>query len=261
MTKLDDDSKSVTARALAVLDAFDTGHRHQNLASIARRVGLPLTTTHRLVNQLVEAEALIRCADGAYEIGSKLWRLGLLASVHADFRELALPYMEDIYSLGVDAVQICVLDGVRCLVIDRISGSRSMLVKSRPGARLPLHASGAGKVLLAYGDAELQDAALQTLERITEQTITDPAELRKQIEEVRRTGFAATKEELALGAISLAVPIQGAGGKVIAALGVVIPAATKDSSHLVPVLKVTAQALGRKLAAAGISDPAGLRAK
>ena len=258
MAKLDDDSKSVTARALAVLDAFDSGHRHQTLAAISRRAGLPLTTTHRFVNQLVEAEALIRCSDGAYEIGSKLWRLGILASVHADLRELALPYMEDIYSLGVDAVQIGVLDGVRCLVIDRISGSRSMSVKSRPGARLPLHASGIGKVLLAFSSDELQDAALKTLERITEQTITSPAELRKQLAQIKRDGFAATKEELAIGAISIGVPIHGYGGKVIAAMGVVIPANTKDSSHLVPILKVSAQALGRKLAAAGLSDPAGL---
>jgi len=260
MAKLDDDSKSVTARALAVLDAFDAGHRHQTLAAISRRAGLPLTTTHRFVNQLVEAEALIRCSDGAYEIGSKLWRLGILASVHADLRELALPYMEDIYSLGIDAVQIGVLDGVRCLVIDRISGSRSMSVKSRPGARLPLHASGIGKVLLAYGNPELQEAALKSLDRITEQTITSPTELSKQLEQIKREGFAATKEELALGAISIAVPVFGLGNRVIAALGVVIPSNTKDSSHLVPVLKVTAQALGRKLMAAGMADPAGLKA-
>jgi len=256
MAKLDDDSKSVTARALAVLDAFDSTHRHQSLANIARRCGLPLTTTHRFVNQLVEAQALVRCSDGAYEIGSKLWRLGLLASVHADLREIALPYMEDIFQLGVDAVQIGVLDGVRCLVIDRIAGSRSMSVLSRAGARLPLHASGIGKVLLAHGNTDLQSAVLNSLERITVQTITVADQMRKQLAQIKREGFATTQEELALGAISLGVPLTGYGGKVIAALGVVIPAKSKNVSALIPVLKVTAQALSRKLAAAGMSDPA-----
>jgi len=258
MAKLDDDSKSVTARALAVLDAFDSTHRHQTLAAIARRSKLPLTTTHRFVNQLVEADALVRCADGSYEIGSKLWRLGLLASVHADLRELALPYMEDIFQLGVDAVQVGVLDGVRCLVIDRISGSRSITVLSKAGARLPLHASGIGKVLLAHGGTELQDAVLPSLEKYTELTITDPRELRQQLAQIKQQGFSATKEELAIGAISLGVPLTGYGGKVIAALGVVIPAKTKDTSHLIPVLKVVATALSKKLAAAGMADPAGL---
>lgn len=243
------DDKSVTARALAVLDAFDATHRHQTLAAISRRSKLPLSTTHRFVNQLVEAEALIRCSDGSYEIGSKLWRLGLLASVHADLREIALPYMEDIFQLGVDAVQIGVLDGIRCLVIDRITGSRSIEVVSRPGARLPLHASGIGKILLANGNTELQEAVLASLDRITDQTITEPAILRKQLKDIKQQGFATTKEELALGAITVAVPIRGYGGKVVAALGVIIPARQRDTTHLVPMLKVTAEALSRKLVA------------
>jgi len=258
VAKLDDDSKSVTARALAVLDAFDGGHRHQTLAAISRRAGLPLTTTHRFVNQLVEAEALIRCADGAYEIGYKLWRLGILASVQSDLRELALPYMEDLFQLGIDAVHIGVLDGVRCLVIDRISGSRSISVLSKPGARLPLHASGIGKVLLANGTDELKDAVLNSMDRITVNTVVDPVEMRKQLVQVKQQGFAAAKEEITLGAMSLGVPVTGYGGKVVAALGIVVPA-RKDYSHLIPVLKVTGQALSRKIAAAGMTDPAGLK--
>ena len=257
MAKLGGEEKSVTARALAVLDAFDATHRHQSLSSIARRCNLPLTTTHRLVNQLVEADALMRCSDGAYEIGSKLWRLGLLASLHADLRELALPYMEDLYQLGVDAVQIAVLDGVKCLVVDRISGSRSMSVLSRPGARMPLHATGVGKVLLAFSPAELQDAAIGSLDRFTEQTITDADTIRSQIAQIRQTGVASTKEELVVGTISIAVPIKGYGGKVIAALGVLFAPTRKDQQAITQIMRVTADALSRKLVAAGIADPAG----
>ena len=72
------DSKSVTGRAFLVLDAFDAEHRHQSLASIARRTGLPLTTCHRLVHELVARGALTRTLDGAYEIGSKIPVLGVL---------------------------------------------------------------------------------------------------------------------------------------------------------------------------------------
>ncbi|MEN9715323.1 MAG: hypothetical protein RJA35_790 [Actinomycetota bacterium] len=259
MAKPQTDDKSVTARVLAVLDAFDSSHRRQTLASISRRSGLPLSTTHRFVGQLVEADALIRCSDGSYEIGSKLWRLGLLASVHADLREIALPYMEDVYQLGVDAVQIGVLDGIRCLVIERIAGSRSIEVVSRPGARLPLHASGIGKVLLANGGIDLQEAVLGSLERFTEETVTDPAVMRQQLKQIKQQAFASTKQELARGAISVAVPIKGYGGKVVASLGVIVPAKRKDAIHLVQVLKVTAEALGRKLVASGVADSATLR--
>lgn len=250
---------SVTARTIAVLDSFTSKHRRQSLASIARRSGLPLTTTHRLVSELERQSALVRGSDGDYEIGSKVWRWGILASVHSELREIALPYMEDIYELGNDAVQIAVLDGLRCLIVDRIAGSRTMAVMSRPGSRLPLHATGVGKVLLAFGDSALQEAVLNTLDRYTVQTITDSRQLAEQLETIRSQGFAYTVSELAPGATSVGVPLRGQGGRVIAALGVITPSETADVSRIVPVLQVTAAALSRKLVQSGMGEAARLR--
>lgn len=252
-------SRSVTGRALAVLDSFDATHRRQSLAAIARRTGLPLTTVHRLVHELEHHAALVRGADGDYEIGSKIWRLGTLASVHVELREVALPYMEDIYELGNDAVQIAVLDGLRCLVVDRIAGSRTISVLSKPGSRLPLHATGVGKVLLAFGGTELQDAVLGSLDRYTDQTITDVTTLTSQLMSIRSQGFALTREELAPGATSVAVPLRGKGGAVIAALGVVSSSDNTEISRMVPVLQVTAAALSKKLVRNGLDEAARLR--
>jgi DNA-binding IclR family transcriptional regulator len=245
----------VTARAFAVLDTFTPQSRRQSLSSIARRSGLPLTTTHRLVKDLEAQDALVRGADGDYEIGRKIWALGTLSSVHADLREVALPYMEDIYGLGNDAVQLAVLDGLKCLVVDRLAGSRTMSVKSKPGTRLPLHATGIGKVLLAYGSSELQDAALSALERYTDRTITDAEELSRQLREIPRNGYAITYAELHDGAISVAVPVRGKAGKVIAALGVILPSTTEEPLKTVPVLHVTAAAMSKKLIDNGFGSP------
>lgn len=249
MTGTNPEPRSAAGRLLAVLETFDNRHRRQPLAAIARRAELPLTTVHRLVHELERRDVLVRGFDGAYEIGSKLWRLGILASVHSDLREVALPYMEDIYQLGNDAVQIAVLDGVRCLVVDRIAGSTSISVLSKPGARLPLHATGVGKVLLAFGTPELQDAVLGNLDRFTEHTITDADELRQQLRTIRSQGFAQTQEELASGATSVAVPIRAGTGKgpVIAALGIVLPSGSSAISRMIPVMQVTAAALSVKL--------------
>ena len=255
-------TKSVTARALAVLDTFDIKHRRQSLAAISRRSHLPLTTVHRLVHELEKNAALVRGADGDYEIGSKLWRIGLLASVHADLREVALPYMEDIYELGKDAVQIAVLDGLRCLVVDRIAGSRTMSVMSTPGSRLPLHATGVGKVLLAFGTHELQDAVLNSLDRFTDTTITDAHKLRAQLATIKAQGFAQTNEELAAGATSIAVPLRGKSGKVIAALGIVAPSTNhRDIARMLPVMQVTAAALSKKLVESGLGVASRLHAE
>lgn len=245
-------NRSVTARAFAVLDTFSPKHRRQSLSSIARRSGLPLTTVHRLVHELEKQSALVRGADGDYEIGRKIWALGMLASVHAELRELALPYMEDVFGLGNDAVQIAVIDGLRCLIVDRIAGSRTMSVLSKPGTRLPLHATGVGKVLLAYGSDELRDAALSTLDRYTEQTITDSATLAEQLHVIKTEGYAITYAELAEGATSVAVPVRGKAGKVIAAIGVVLPSTNTEPQRMVPVLQVTAAALSKKLVDSGL---------
>lgn len=248
MTKAQE-NKSVTSRAFLVLDTFDEKHRHQTLAGISRRCGLPLTTTHRLVNELVVQGALNRMVDGSYEIGRKIWSLGILASLHSDLREIALPYMEDLYQLGNDAVQIGVLDGIRCLIVERIAGSRTLSVISKPGARLPLHASGVGKVLLAYGSDDLQDAVLTTLEGYTGKTITDAKVLKKQLSEIRKQGFAHSEEELVLGARTLAAPIFGYGNNVVAALGIVTPVSNDQLMRIAPLLKASASALSKKLIA------------
>jgi len=254
-------SRTVIGRALLILDTFDTTHRRQSLAAIARRSGLPLTTVHRLVRELTTQSALVRGSDGDYEIGSKLWSLGILASVHADLREIALPYMEDLRQLGNDVVQIAVLDGVRGLVVERIAGSRAMDVLSKPGTRLPLHATAVGKVLLAFGDDELLNAVVNSLDRFTEQTITNSTQLRAQLRQITAQGFAMTKEELAEGSTSIAVPLRAKGGNVIASLGVIAPSDTRDVQKLVPVMLVTAAALSKKLAEMGLVSASSIPVK
>ena len=249
-----DDLRSSVSRAFAVLDTFDSAHRRQKLSAVARRCGLPLTTVHRMVGELVAQGALTRTPDGSYEIGSKVWNLGILSSLHADLREIALPYMEDIYQVANAAVQIAVLDGIRCLIVERIAGSRTLEVVSKPGARLPLHASGVGKVLLAFGGDELQDAALKNLDAYTPKTITKQSEIESQLDAIRQRGYSVSSEELTLGAASIAVPIRGRGNRVIAALGIVAPVKSMDSAQMVSVLRITSQALSGKLVGFGLGD-------
>lgn len=248
------DQRSSVARAFAVLETFDAGHRRQRLSGIARKCGLPLTTVHRIVGDLASQGALMRTSDGSYEVGSKMWSLGILASLHADLRELALPYMEDIYQVSDSAVQIAVLDGIKCLIVERIAGSRTLEVISKPGARLPLHASGVGKVLLAFGSPELQEAALKNLDPHTSKTITSATEMQRQLLAIESQGYALSVEELMVGAASVAVPIRGRGNRVIAALGIVSPAKTMDSAQMVSVLRVTARALSGKLLGSGLGE-------
>jgi DNA-binding IclR family transcriptional regulator len=236
---------SVTSRALGVLDAFDDAHPQLSLTEIARRSGLALSTAHRLVGELEAWQGLARRPDGRYEIGRRIWDLGLLASVHRELREVALPFMQDVFAATRENVHLAVLDGASALYVERISGHQAVPVLSRAGSRLPLHATGVGKALLAHAPVELQEQVLASLVPVTEHTITDPVRLRGQLEEVRRRGFARTTEEMSLGTSSLAVPVLDPQRRPIAALGLVVAGGRRDLSRLAPALQVAARAIAR----------------
>jgi DNA-binding IclR family transcriptional regulator len=244
---------SVTSRALSLLGAFDEEHRRLSLSQLAERAGLPMPTAHRLVGDLVDWGALSRDADGRYVIGRRLWDLGLLAPVQTGLRQLAAPYLQDLYATTLDTVHLAVRDGTEVLYLDRLSGNASVPVVSSIGSRLPMHATGVGKVLLAHAPPEVQVAVLSDLRRVTPYTLTQPGTLRRQLARVLRDGYATTVEEMSLGACSVAVPILAESG-VVAALGIVVPDLRNDRARFVAALQVAAQGIGRALAAR--ADPA-----
>ena len=240
-------SASVTSRALDLLGAFDPDHRSLTLSELARRAGMPIATAHRLVGELHRWGALARLDSGEYVIGRRLWDLGLLAPVQAGLRQAASPFLHDLYGATLATVHLAVRDGTEVLYIDRLSGHVSVPVVSKIGSRLPMHATGVGKVLLAYGPDEVLAEVLGNLSRVTAYTITQPARLLDQVRRVRADGYATTGEEMSLGACSVAVPVRGPGGEVVAALGIVVPELRRDKARLVSALQVAAQGITRTL--------------
>jgi len=241
---------SVTSRALDLLGAFDAEHRSLTLSAMARRAGMPLTTAHRLIGDLRRWGALARRPSGEYVIGRRLWDLGLLAPVQSGLRQAASPFLHDLYGATLATVHLAVRDGAEVLYVDRLAGHVSVPVVSEIGSRLPLHATGVGKVLLAYAPDEVVGAVLGGLTRITPYTITQPARLLEQLRRVRAEGYATTGEEMSLGACSVAVPVRGpgaAGEEVVAALGIVVPDLRREKARLVAALQVAARGIGRTL--------------
>ena len=239
---------SVASRVLALLGAFDQEHRGLTLTELARRAGLPLATAHRLVGELVRWGALRRREDGAYVVGRRLWDLGLLAEVQTGLRQVASPFLYDLHAATLATVHLAVRDGCQVLYVDRVSGHVSVPVVSRVGSRLPMHATGVGKVLLAYAGPEVAATVFAGLRRVTPFTVTQPGRLAEQIRRVHRDGYATTSEEMSLGACSVAVPVRAGDGDVVAALGIVVATLGRDRDRLVSALQVAARGIGRSLA-------------
>lgn len=239
---------SVTSRVFAILDAFVPGEARLTLTEIGRRTGLPLATAHRLVHELVRCGGLEREEGGTYRVGVRLWEIGSLAPVRGGLRELAMPFMEDLYEATHENIQLAVLVDAEAMILEKISGRHSVRIVTRVGGRLPLHATGVGKVLLAHAPLALIDAVLSgPLERLASRTIVDPDALAADLDETRARGYSMTNDEMTEGAMSVGAPVLGPSQRVVAALSVVVDSRIGDPQRLAPPVRTAARGLSRQL--------------
>ena len=239
------ESRSGTARALAVLGAFDHAHRALTLSEIARRADLPPATAHRIIAELDAGRLLVRRADGAYEIGARGWHLGLLAPQTA-LREAALPHLQDLVTSTGHTVHMAVLDGPAALVLERLAGSRTLPTRHTPGTRLPLHCTAVGKALLAHAPPGVRAATLAGLSRHTAYTVTDRRAVERQLDQIRRTGIARSAQEHRLGVSSIAMPIIDHTG-LVAALGLLAPLTSPRLGNTLAPMRAAAAAITQSL--------------
>lgn len=205
-------------------------------------------TVRRLALELVAAGALDRAPDGMLTVGTRLWQLGALAPLTEPLRTVALPFMEDLHTALQQHVQLAVLEGRDAVVVERLSTPSALGLVSQVGGALPLHCSAVGKVLLAHGDDALFDAMVERgFDRFTPQTITDPARLRRELADCRRTGTAIVREELTRGGDSVATRIMDAGGRVVAALSVVVRSGSVSLTAVVPSVVTSGLGISRRL--------------
>ncbi|WP_326837371.1 IclR family transcriptional regulator [Amycolatopsis rhabdoformis] len=239
--------RSSIDRVLALLDAFDG--EDLTLADLARGSGLPLTTTHRLLAALERWGGVERDADGRYRVGVRLWELGTRAAVPAGLRDRALPLMQELYEATRENVQLAIRDGHDVLVVERLTGPRAVPTVTEVGGRLPLHATGVGKVLLAAAPTDvLADVHRHGLARCTPYTVATPGRLATAIATTRDTGFGTVHQEMTLGTASIAAPVSDGRGGLRAALGLVVHSHV-DVSRYAAVVRNAADEISRRICA------------
>lgn len=242
----------VLGRALRLLDAFGPTRPTMSLSQLARHAGLPPSTAHRLLVQLVDWGALERDENGCYRVGLRLWELGALAPRGAGLRERALPFLEDLSRITRENVQLAVREGTEVVYIERIAGTGAVPVLTRVGGRFALTATGVGLVLLAHAPADVQDEVLAgPVQRFTEYTVTDPARLRRMLADVRANGFSVSDRQVTPDALSVGAPVQDDRGQVIAAVSLVVRHGSVSPHALAPLVRTAARAISRLSTDAG----------
>jgi DNA-binding IclR family transcriptional regulator len=242
----------VLGRALRILGAFTAQRPAMSLSELSRHAGLPVSTVHRMLAELLGWGALERGEDGRYRIGLRLWEVAALAPRGQGLRERALPYLEDLSQVTRENVQLAVREGTEVVFVERIAGSGAVPVLTRVGGRFALTATGVGLVLLAHAPAELQDDVLAgPIPRFTDRTVTDPGALRELLADVRTNGFSISDRQVTPDALSVGAPIRGARGTVVAAVSLVVRHGTATPHQLAALVRTSARAISRALTAAG----------
>ena len=196
------------------------------VTELGRRLEVHKATASRLAATLAERGLLERDPSSErYRLGFGLIRLAGAAMAGLDIVSSSRVTLEDLAELTHETVTLGVVSGDEVVSIDQVSGTRSIVSVSWVGKRTPLHTTSTGKVFLAFmDDAERERRLAKPLERGTGRSVTDVPQLRTQLEEVRRRGYAQTLEELEEGLNAVAAPVRQGDGTVVAALSVSGPA-------------------------------------
>ncbi len=242
--------ESVISRVVRLMTAFDRSLPTMTLSGLARRAGLPLTTTHRLVQELVRHGLIEKVSGDELRVGMRMWELGARGSLALGLQEVALPYMEDVQATVRQHTTLAILDRGSVLYVERLSDPESPLDAAHIAQRMPIHAASSGLVLLAYSDTAYQDEILSLpLEAVTTDTITDPSIIRKHLADIRQRGHVAIPGIGHMDWIGIAVPVFGIAGKIAASLNAIVPRGEANVPAIIPSLLTAAHGISRTLGA------------
>lgn len=235
------------ARAASILGAFAPEERDLGVSEIARRTGMAKSTVSRLVKELVAVNLLER-SDRTVRLGMRLFELGEHATRPRDLRKAALAHMVDLGRATGQTVHLAVLEESDVVYIQILRAHRAPALPSRVGGRMPAHATGLGKALLAYADDALVARIIDSgLRRVGPRTITDPVVLRSELERIRSTGIAYEKEESGPNVACAASAVVGATGTGLAAVSVSGWSGRLDTSRVGPAVRLAALGIARVL--------------
>jgi DNA-binding IclR family transcriptional regulator len=215
----DDERTPLLHRAFGVLACFSVDEHELALVDLVERTGLPKATLHRLAGQLVSLGLLERVGRN-YRLGVRLFELCGGVWAQRVLRDLAMPFLQDLYEETHETVQLAALDGDEVLYVDRIRGHSSVVLPTYPGGRMPAYCTGLGKAMLAFSSADaVRGIVARGMPRLSSRTVT-PNVLLNQLREIRRTRIAYDAEEALPGICCVAAPILTADGMPLGAVSV-----------------------------------------
>lgn len=246
------DSVKSAARVLQVIETLTAHPAGLPFMSLLERLGLPRSSAHALLKTMVDAGFLELDGDRRYRLGIRLWEAGQAYTSQFDLAKFARPFLVAARDALDETVQLAILDGRDNVYIAKEDAGQLLALRSHVGGRLPAHATGLGKALLAGLSNEdvLTRLGSAPLPRFTDSTISDVPSLLEELDRIRERGYATDDSEHTPGVSCVAAPVRDRNGTTVAAISVSVPAVRADADRqrsMISVIRREATALSEAL--------------
>ncbi len=214
------------SKAGSVLNLFSTQTPEWGVSEVAKALGIPKSTASELMASLANLDLLYRTNERSYRLGWRLVELGQTLLNTTEFYMEAHHALQTLVEHWREAGSLTVFNGNQVVCIERLPTTSTAVLLSQIGMRLPVYASGSGKVLLAHQEwAEVKKVlAKQTFVPFTPNTITTQDALVGELEKIQHQGYAYDREEFLPGLCAISAPIRDVDGNVTASITMLLTA-------------------------------------
>lgn len=233
MTK--EDTMQTIDRAIRILKAFSLEDNELSLADLHRKLGLSKSSLQRILNTLVLNGLLDKDEKKkTYQLGIELYFLGQLVEKNTNLLSVSRPFMEKLRDELGESVQLNILYQKERKCIGYIPGKHELMTIAYVGQTSPLYAGASAKLLMANLPDDQLSEILNDIElkKITDNTIDNIEDLRKELAKIRELGYSLSYGERVKGAFGLCAPIKNRFGEVIAGVAITIPSVRMDNDKL-----------------------------
>ncbi len=233
-------------RAINLLDIVAScGENGISLKELSQQLQLNASTLHHLVTTLTHDRILEQdAASKRYRLGIHLVELGNAAIKNTSIARVAQPYLEQIYAATGKSVSFLAFHGLLRTQLLDVRSRQIITAKSTPLDIFTLHATGSGKLLLAYLPEPEINSFLksQRLERFTNNTLSDPQRLLEELARIREQGVSYDMEEYGIGVSCISAPVHDASKRVVGCIDMVFPIIEMDDQAMCSVAKIICKA-------------------
>ena len=209
-------------KAIDIISLFSPRQSRLSLTEISRRLDIPKSTAHNLLNTLLSRGFIEKTDNDRYALGTAIIVLTQSVRVNVELRDRAAASLRSLADVCHESVYLAVRDADRCLYIHAIESPHRLLARTAVGDHAPLHCTAVGKAILAWLPQQEADRIIEQvgLPAYTEATITSPQALRAELEQTRQRGFAVNRGEHEPDTYCIGAPILNDRAAVIGACSI-----------------------------------------